>query len=169
MAVLNTLRPEQNRHLIEFIAERKRNILIQFTLKLGYIGPIDHKIALVHVVAWWLFGVKPMMTSSNENIFRVAGHLCGEFTGHRWIPRTMASDAELWCFCLIRVWMNGWVNNHEAGDLRCNRVHCDVTVMIAWNSNDTGRWRVCATRDINALSIVRIRITLGKHFELIDP
>ena len=30
--------------------------------------------------------------------FRVTGHLCGEFTGHRWIPRTKASDAELWCF-----------------------------------------------------------------------
>ena len=36
-----------------------------------------------------------MMTSSNGNIFRVAGPLCGEFTGHRWIPRTRASDAEL--------------------------------------------------------------------------
>ena len=34
-----------------------------------------------------------MMTSSNENIFRVTGHLCGEFTGLRWIPRTKASDA----------------------------------------------------------------------------
>ena len=39
-----------------------------------------------------------MMTSSNGNIFRVTGHLCGEFTGHRWIPHTKASDAELWCF-----------------------------------------------------------------------
>ena len=39
-----------------------------------------------------------MMTSSNGNIFRVTGHLCGEFTGHRWIPRTKASDAELCCF-----------------------------------------------------------------------
>ena len=39
-----------------------------------------------------------MMMSSNGNIFRVNGHLCGEFTGHRWIPRTKASDAELWCF-----------------------------------------------------------------------
>ena len=29
-----------------------------------------------------------MMTSSNGNIFRVAGPLCGEFTGHLWIPRT---------------------------------------------------------------------------------
>ena len=31
------------------------------------------------------------MTSSNGNIFRVTGHLCGEFTGPRWIPRTKAS------------------------------------------------------------------------------
>ena len=34
-----------------------------------------------------------MMTSSNGNIFRVTGHLCGEFTGHRWISFTKASDA----------------------------------------------------------------------------
>ena len=26
------------------------------------------------------------------------GPLCREFTGHRWIPRTKASGAELWCF-----------------------------------------------------------------------
>ena len=35
-----------------------------------------------------------MMTSSNGNIFRVTGHMCGEFTGHRWIHRTKTSDAE---------------------------------------------------------------------------
>ena len=39
-----------------------------------------------------------MMTSSNANIFCVTGPLCGEFTGHRWIPLTKASDAELWYF-----------------------------------------------------------------------
>ena len=38
-----------------------------------------------------------MMTSSNGSIFRVTGHLCGEFTGPRWIPHTKASDAELRC------------------------------------------------------------------------
>ena len=32
-----------------------------------------------------------MMTSSNGNIFRVTGPLCGEFTGHPWITRTKAS------------------------------------------------------------------------------
>ena len=41
--------------------------------------------------------VRNMMTSSNGNIFRVTGHLGGEFTGDRWIPRTKASYAELWC------------------------------------------------------------------------
>ena len=39
-----------------------------------------------------------MMTSSNGNIFGVTGHLCGEFTSHRWFPRTKTSDMELWCF-----------------------------------------------------------------------
>ena len=32
-------------------------------------------------------------------------------------------------FTLICVWINGWVNNHEAGDLRRYRVHYDVIVM----------------------------------------
>ena len=32
-----------------------------------------------------------MITSSNGNIFRVTGPLCGEFTGHRGIPFRMAS------------------------------------------------------------------------------
>ena len=32
-------------------------------------------------------------------------------------------------FSLICVWINGWVNNGEAGDLRCHRGHYDVTVM----------------------------------------
>ena len=44
-----------------------------------------------------------MMASSNGNIFRVSGPLCGEFTGPRWIPRTKASEAELWCFLGLRL------------------------------------------------------------------
>ena len=39
-----------------------------------------------------------LMMSSNGNIFRVTGHLCGEFTGPRWIPCTKAGDVDLWCF-----------------------------------------------------------------------
>ena len=40
--------------------------------------------------------VPGMMTSSNWNIFRITGPLCGEVTGES--PLTKASDAELWCF-----------------------------------------------------------------------
>ena len=36
----------------------------------------------------------------------------------RWIPLTKASDAELWCFLWSAPWINGWLNNREAGDLR---------------------------------------------------
>ena len=71
-----------------------------------------------------------MMTSSNGNIFRVTGHLCGEFTGLRWIPHTKDSEAEFWCFSLICTWTNGWVNNGEAGDLRRHRAHYNVSVMV---------------------------------------
>ena len=42
-----------------------------------------------------------------------------------------------WCgalmFPLICVWINGWVNNHEAGDLRRHRAHYDVNVMFWLN------------------------------------
>ena len=66
------------------------------------------------------------MTSSDVNFFRVTDPLCGEFTGHRWIPRTKAIDAELWCF----LWSEPWRNIREAGDLRRHRAHFDVIVMI---------------------------------------
>ena len=33
-------------------------------------------------------------------------------------------------FSLICAWINGWVNNREAGGLRRHRAHYDVTVMI---------------------------------------
>ena len=70
-----------------------------------------------------------IMTSSNGNIFRVTGSLCGEFTGHWWIPLTKASDAELWCF-LLCAWTKCWANNRDAGDLRRHCTHYDVTAMI---------------------------------------
>ena len=42
-----------------------------------------------------------MITSSNGNIFRVTGHLCGEFTGHWWRGALM--------FSLICAWINSSV------------------------------------------------------------
>ena len=69
-----------------------------------------------------------MMTSSNGNIFRVTSHLCGEFTGPRWIPPHKGQWRGALMFSLICVWINDWVNNREAGDLRRYRAHYDVTV-----------------------------------------
>ena len=78
-----------------------------------------------------------MMTSLNGNIFGETGPLCGEFTDHRWIPSTKASDTVLWCFFFfIWDWINGWVNNCVAGDLSRHRAHYHVTVIdlaIPWN------------------------------------
>ena len=70
-------------------------------------------------LTWWRHQI-------NGNTFRVTGPLCGEFTGHRCIPLTKASNAELWCFLWSAPWINGWVNNREAGDLRHHRAHYDV-------------------------------------------
>ena len=68
-----------------------------------------------------------MMTSLNGDIFRVTGPLCGEFTGHRWIPLTKAGDAELWCFLRS----TPWINNREVGDLRRYCAHYDV-IAVPW-------------------------------------
>ena len=82
-----------------------------------------------YVYVWLSKTTGHMMTTSNGNIFRVTGHLCGKFTSLRWIPRTKASDAELWYFLWSAPEINGWVNNREAGDLRRHRTHYDVTIM----------------------------------------
>ena len=57
-----------------------------------------------------------MMTSSNRNIFH------GESPAHQWRGALM--------FSMICAWISGWVNNHEADDLRRHCAHYDVTVMI---------------------------------------
>ena len=48
-----------------------------------------------------------MMTSSNGNIFRVTGHLRGEFTGPRWIPHKGQWRGAL-MFSLICSQIDGW-------------------------------------------------------------
>ena len=75
--------------------------------------------------------VSSMMTSSNGNMFRVTGLLCGEFTGDRWIPPHKGQWRGALIFSLICVWNNSSVNNGDAGDLRRDRVQYDVIVMVA--------------------------------------
>ena len=76
-----------------------------------------------------------------ENFFVLLAICAGN---HPWPVNS--SHKGQWCralmFSLICVWINGWVNNGEAGDLRHDHVHCDVTVMFKasisnrnWDSN----------------------------------
>ena len=60
--------------------------------------------------------------------FRVTGPLRGEFTGHRWIPPTKASNAEI-SFFLICALINAWINTRDAADLRLHCAHYDVTAI----------------------------------------
>ena len=46
--------------------------------------------------------------------------------GNSPVPVTQSFDVSLIC-----VWINGWVNNREAGDLKRYRAHFDVTAMIS--------------------------------------
>ena len=81
-----------------------------------------------------------MMTSSDGNIFRVTGPLCWEFTGPRWIPRTRASDAELWCFFDLRLnrrlskqsW--GWWFETQSGSLwrHCSDYKSTILSPVVW-------------------------------------
>ena len=45
-------------------------------------------------------------------------------------------------FSLICIWINGWVNNREAGDLKRYRAHYDVIVM----------WTECDIRCVNSVT-----------------
>ena len=69
-----------------------------------------------------------MMTSSNGNIFRVTGPLCGKFTGPGEFPtqRPVTRSFDVFFIC---VWIKSWVNNREAGDLRRHRGHYGINVM----------------------------------------
>ena len=71
------------------------------------------------------------MTSSNGNIFRVTGPLCGEFTGPGEFPAQCPVTQSFDIFFDLRLTKNDWVNNREAGDLRRHRVHYDVNVMVS--------------------------------------
>ena len=85
------------------------------------------------------------MTSSNGNIFCVTGHLGGEFTGPGEFP---AQRPVAWRFDVISewAWINGWVNNRDAGNLRRHRTHCDVILMWITLLSFSGRYLAVFSR-----------------------
>ena len=77
-----------------------------------------------------------MMTSSNGSI-SVLLALC---TGIHRSPGNSPHKGQ-WCialmFSLICAWINGWINNGEAGDLRHHPAHYDVIAMEGKNILDS--------------------------------
>ena len=70
-----------------------------------------------------------MMTSSNRNIFRVTRPIVRGI--HRFPVNSLHKGQ--WrgalMFSLICAWINDWLNNRQAGDLRLHRSHYDVNVI----------------------------------------
>ena len=66
--------------------------------------------------------MQPMMTSSNGNIFRVTGHLCGEFTGLGEFPAQRLVTQSFDVFFDLR--LNKRLSKQPLGcDLRRHRGH----------------------------------------------
>ena len=59
---------------------------------------------------------------------------------------------------LICAWINGWVNNRDAGDLGRHRDHYDVTVMTCGSLERTA---IVTSKSIVEWNIFRVRVGLG--------
>ena len=70
---------------------------------------------------WW----RHQMETFSALLAICAGNspVTGGFPAQRPVTRALM-------FSFICAWINSWVNNREAGDLRRNRAHYDVTVMV---------------------------------------
>ena len=54
----------------------------------------------------------------------------------RGIHRSPVNSPHALMFSLICIWINDWVNNHEAVELRRHRGHYDVTVITGWSASN---------------------------------
>ena len=76
-----------------------------------------------------LISVSFMMTSSNGNVSVLLALYAGNSPVTGEFPHKGEWHRAL-MFSLICAWINGWVNNREAGDLRHYHTHYDVIVML---------------------------------------
>ena len=121
--------------------------------------PIDYLIRCWSFGSWswpWIFKVKYLICCISQNMDRLSRnakrpyhlHKPWKFISITWWRHQMETFSALLAICagnsphkgqcrgavifFICVWMNGWVNNREASDLRRYRGHYDVTVMKPW-------------------------------------
>ena len=78
----------------------------------------------------------------NKLVLETAPHQNIPQNGPRWIPRTKGQWRGALMFSLICVWINSWVNNREAGDLRCHMMHIYLSGIYASNATHVAIWCV---------------------------
>ena len=83
---------------------------------------VNQYLKVLKAVRYLIINPRAMMTSSNGNIFRVIGHLCGEFTGPGEVPaqRTVTRSFDVF----FDLHPNEWLSKQWWG----YRAHYDVTV-----------------------------------------
>ena len=105
------------------------------------------------------FSTPKMMTSSNGKFFHVTGPLCGEFTGHRLNSPLKGQRRGALVYSLNCARTNGWENNREAGDLRHDRAHPDVNVMMRWCITPNMSSKFCES--------MKVCVSFPKHQKMI--
>ena len=67
---------------------------------------------------------------------------------------------------LICVWINGWVNNREAADLRRHRAHYDVIVMNSFGLSDGIWWHGYGSTLTQVMACCLMAISTNHHWVL---
>ena len=123
---------------VQYAFSSPLHLLLPVAKSTGYPRPQDDVIKWKHFPRYWPFVRSPVNSPHKA----------------QWRRALM--------FSLICAWINAWVNNREAGDLRRHRVYYDATVMAkewsllkVWECNST--WIMwfddfCLLRDIETLS-----------------
>ena len=101
-------------------------LVIKSSIYIGFRSRIHLISKHLATFPWW----RNQMETFSALLALCAGNspVTGEFPSQR--PVTQSFDVFLIC-----AWINNWVNNRKAGDLRRHRVHYDVTVTF-WDPLD---------------------------------
>ena len=106
--------------------------MVQMSLQIVLNDPLNDQPAVVQTTAW---GQALVSTNDHDDVIKWK-HFPRYWPFVRIIHRSPVNSPHKgqWrgalMFSLKCVWINGWVNNREAGDLRRYHAHYDVTVMM---------------------------------------